>query len=271
VITLGALFVYPVKSCRGVELARAEVTPAGVRHDREWMIVTPAGRFLTQRDNPRLALVSPELDDDSLTLTAPGTAPLVVPLDTTGQAVVDVAIWDDRCRAHDAGDTAARWLESWLGRPARLVRFDPSLPRPTDPDWSAGLPGVSLFSDGFPLLVLARASLADLNSRLPVPLPMERFRPSLVLDGCEPYAEDRLHALTAGAVQLRLVKPCTRCVITTTDQRTGQRDGDEPLHTLKTYRWDSALRGVTFGQNAIVAAGAGRMLERGMTCEPAWR
>jgi uncharacterized protein YcbX len=140
---------------------------------------------------------------------------------------------------------------------------------PSSRESTGAIAAFAKFSDGFPLLVIASASLAELNTRLAKPLPMERFRPNLVLDGCDAFAEDSLHAIEVGGVRLHLVKACTRCSITTTDQNTGERDGVEPLETLKTYRWDAQLKGVIFGQNAIVAAGAGRVIERGMQVLPA--
>jgi uncharacterized protein YcbX len=250
--SIAALHVYPVKSCRGIALAQAELTPRGLRHDREWMVVTPEGRFLTQRELPRLALITPDLDDTMLRLQAPAAGAVGVPLDAVDARPSTVTVWDDTVLARDQGDAAAQWLSDFLRRSVRLVRFDPAQRRETDPAWSAGRPGESAFSDGYPVLVLSRASLDDLNVRLPRALPMNRFRPNLVLDGCEPYAEDSLRLMHSGPVTLRLVKPCTRCVITTTEQSTAERDGDEPLRTLRSYRWRPELRGVIFGQNAIV-------------------
>lgn len=262
-ITLSALYVYPVKSCRGTAVQRAVVTAAGFEHDREWMVVTPAGRFLTQRELPRLALVEPSLEPDALRLAAPGAPPLRVPLEAAGEPL-EVTVWRDRCLARDQGDAAAGWLTSFLGREARLVRFDPARHRYSDAEWTGEMRAQTRFSDGYALLALSDASLADLNSRLPQPLPMERFRPSLVLDGLPPYGEDELVDFWVGdAVHLRVVKPCTRCVVTTTDQRTGAVAGDEPLRTLRTYRWNAQLRGITFGQNVIVIAGGGAVLEVG--------
>lgn len=269
-LKLAGLFVYPVKSCRGIALERAVLTSAGLQHDREWMVTSPEGRFLTQRDTPRLALVEPQIEADALTLTAPGMPALAVHAGTDGERRT-VTVWRDQCPALDAGVVAAEWFSDFLGRPARLVRFDPQGRRPTDAAWSQGLDGESRFADGFPLLVLSRASLDDLNARLPVPLPIDRFRPNVLLDGGEPYIEDRLASLTHGRVQLRLVKPCTRCVITTTDQATAMVAGEEPLRTLRTYRWDARLRGVAFGQNAIVASGAGETLMLGMSFEATLR
>jgi uncharacterized protein len=144
------------------------------------------------------------------------------------------------------------------------VRFDPAHRRASDPAWTGGLTALNRFADGFALLAISRASLADLNERLAVPLPMDRFRPNLVLDGLPPYGEDQLEDLVAGAVRLRRGKPCARCRVTTTNQATGEVEGEEPLRTLKTYRWDPALKGVMFGQNMFVVAGAGEMLRVGM-------
>jgi hypothetical protein len=262
--TLAGLYVYPVKSCRGIARQRAALTATGLAHDREWMVVGQDGRFLTQRDTPRLALVSPALRGEGLVLEAEGMTSLAVATRTAHEPAVEVIVWDDRCLARDEGPEAARWLTELLGRESRLVRFDPSRPRRTDPKWSQGIAGETRFSDGFPLLVLSQASLDDLNARLSAPLPLDRFRPNLLLEGCEPYAEDSLGSFNLGRAMLRAVKPCTRCVVTTTDQRTAARDGEEPLRTLKTYRWNAKLRGVTFGQNVIVESPGEVMLEIGM-------
>lgn len=252
-IKIDSLFVYPVKSCAGIALQRAEVTARGLRYDREWMVVSPQGRFLSQRDTPRLALVHTAFDEHSLILSAPGLPRFAVPLMRDPQAAhAEVTVWSDTVLATDEGDAAASWFGEHLGRDVRLVRFDDSRRRPTDPAWSQGLDGTAAFADGYPVLVISRASLGELNSRLPKALPIDRFRPNVLLDGCLPYAEDRIAALAVGAVKLRLVKPCTRCSIPTIDQATGVPDGDEPMRTLRSYRWDAALRGVTFGQNAIV-------------------
>ena len=262
-VLLAALHLYPVKSCRGMTVAEATVTDAGLEHDREWMVVTPEGRFVTQRECPRLATVGVSLDGRALTLAAAGGGSVAVPLDLRG-APVEVTVWRDRCQAHDQGTEVARWLSEWLGRPVQLVRFAPARRRLSDAAWTGGVEAANRFSDGFALLAISRASLADLNARLAVPLAMDRFRPNLELDGLPPYGEDQLEDLVAGELRLRRVKPCTRCVVTTTDQATGEVDGDEPLRTLKTYRWNPQLRGVTFGQNLIVVAGAGTRVRAGM-------
>jgi uncharacterized protein YcbX len=268
--TLAAISVYPVKSCRGIarESARLEVT--GFADDRHWMLVRPNGRFVTQRELPRLALVGTAVDGAGLELTAPGRAPLRVAR-SAGSAGLDIVVWKFSGRGIDCGDAAATWVSAFLETPLRLVRFDPDVPRTCNPEWTPGAHAVTEFADGFPILVISRASLADLNSRLPRALPMERFRPNLVIDGVGAYDEDRIHELRAGGVTIRIVKPCTRCSITTTDQERGAVDGVEPLATLKTYRHDPALKGVCFGQNAIPVSGVGETLRVGQQFDIAWK
>ena len=267
---LSALNIYPIKSCRGISLEAARLASTGFADDRHWMLVRPGGRFVTQRELPRMALIAIELSERAVTLTAPGMAPLVVARRRSGAASA-VTVWGFTGRGFDCGEEAAHWSTSFLGTPLRLMRFDESFPRQCSAEWTADVHAVTEFSDGFPILVISRASLRELNSRLPKALPMERFRPNLVIDGVEAYDEDRIHELRAGAVVLRLVKPCTRCVITTTEQTTGERDGVEPLATLKNYRFDEQLRGVKFGQNSIVVSGAGAMLTVGEKFEVVWK
>ncbi len=264
------LFVYPVKSCRGITQDRAQLAPTGFDDDRHWMMVRPNGRFVTQRELPRMALIVTRLTDDSLELEAPGMPPLEVDRETNGEARA-VTVWKFDGRGIDCGDEAANWLSRYLDTPLRLVSFDASMPRHCSKEWTPGTSAVTEFSDGYPILVISRASLDDLNSRLPQALPMERFRPNIVIDGVGAYDEDRMHELHAGPVTLRIVKPCARCSITTTDQRRGAVDGVEPLRTLKEYRYDPALRGVTFGQNVIVIAGVGERLAVGQTFDITWK
>ena len=264
-VRIVSLHVYPVKSCRGIDLDTARLTRTGIAHDREWMITSPAGRFLTQREEPRLALIQTQLTPEALVLTAPGCASLPVPYAHEGTPT-EVVIWKDRCAAYDQGEVAADWLTRLLGKPLRLVRFDPRGVRPSGS--AAGeATGYAQFSDGYAILVISTASLADLNSRLPQPLPMNRFRPNVVVEGLPAFGEDEVAELATAAVRLQLVKACTRCTITTTNQLTGTVEGEEPLLTLRTYRWHKQLRGIAFGQNAIVAAGEGGTLRVGDTLE----
>lgn len=265
-ITITALYAYPVKSCRGIALDRVTLTPAGFPHDREWMIVRGDGRFVTQREEPRLALIEPSLDAGTLELRAPGMSVLTLPREHAGESL-EVRCWRDVCAAFDAGEEAARWLADFLGAPHRLVRFDARHRRPSAPAWTQGLEALNRFSDGFPWLLIGEASLQDLNDRLAVKgiarLPMNRFRPNIVLAGLPPYGEDEVHEFMIDGARLRVVKPCTRCIIPTTDQATGTRAGIEPLATLRQYRFEASLKGVLFGQNLVLAAGTGCELRVG--------
>lgn len=264
-----ALNIYPLKSCRGIALERATLAPTGFAFDRRWMVVDTRGKFLTQREAPTMSLIKTQLEGSGLRLSAPGMPDLAV-----GDAMVgspqQVQIWGDQCAAFDCGPAASQWLTNFLNRELRLVIFDPTHKRVCDKSWTGEVEASSMFADGFPLLVLSEASLENLNSRLSEPLPMNRFRPNIVLSGLRAHDEDRIRDLYTDSVRLRLVKPCDRCSITTTDQATGQRPSDEPLRTLKSYRWDSKLRGVLFGQNGIVVRGAESTLRVGQDLEIDW-
>jgi len=273
--TIAALNVYPVKSCRGIACERAEVTAQGLAvrgvRDREWLVVDTNGQFVTQREHPRLALVTVEASDGTIMLHVPDHAPFAPGPD--GE-IRDVRVWRAQLRGHDAGDEAAEALSAFLGASVRLVRFDDTRPRRVNPDYAGTTKATTLYADGYPVLVISQASLDDLNTRLAsrgvAPLPMNRFRPNVVLDGFEAYEEDHIETLVAGDVALKLVKPCTRCEVTTTDQQTTRRS-HEPLHTLSTYRRDDRLAGVTFGMNAIVTGGAGTTLAVGDDVEATLR
>lgn len=267
-ITITALNIYPVKSCRGIALDRALITPTGFAHDREWLIVHPNGQFVTQREEPRLALIQTALASETLRLTAPGMGTLAIPLKADARgAAVEVTIWRDRCAAFDAGAEAASWLTTFMGKPFRLVRFDSARKRASDVVWTRGVEALNQFADAFAWLIISQASLTDLNSRLERPLPMNRFRPNIVVDGLPAYGEDDVHQFSADGIALRVVKGCTRCAIPTTNQATGEREGDEPLRTLRSYRFSRELKGVLFGQNSILIAGAGRQLAVGQQLE----
>jgi uncharacterized protein YcbX len=265
-ITITALNIYPIKSCKGTALESARIGETGFEHDREWLIVRPDGRFVTQREEPRLALIEPRLVNSSLRLTAPGLPALEVPAELTNNPV-EVTCWRDRCAGFDAGAPAAEWLEQHLGAPHRLVRFNRERKRASGAEWTQGIEALNQFSDGFPFLVISQASLDDLNARLPAPLPMNRFRPNIVIDGVNAFGEDHINELTSGAITLRIVKPCTRCAITTTDQTRGERDGDEPLRTLRSYRFSREMKGVLFGQNVILVSGLGGQLRVGQSLD----
>jgi uncharacterized protein YcbX len=269
-VTLQAMYLYPVKSCAGIAVREALVIETGLELDRAWMVVDEYGEFLSQRELPRMALVAPTLRTNDLVLRAPGMLALHLSLDAV-EAPCRVRVWDDEVRAYDMGDLAAQWFGDFLGRKARLVRFDPEHKRLSEARWSGGVEAQAAFSDGFALLVVSTASLAELNRRLAErgqpPVSLERFRPNLVLDGLDAHAEDFVDTLTLdspdGPVVLKLTKPCARCSIPNVDPATAAT-GSEPGDTLATYRADARLNGaITFGMNAVVVGGVEHLLTVG--------
>jgi uncharacterized protein YcbX len=274
---IASLHLYPVKSCAGVDLTEAELLPTGLDLDRTWMVVDEAGRMLTQRQCPRLALVQPQLRHQEVLLRAPGMLALHLRVDTV-EAPTRAQVWGDIVRAFDMGALAAQWFSDFLGRPARLVRFDPEETRTPDPAWAAGTTVGPEFADGFPLLVASTASLAALNERLAEagaePVTMARFRPNVVLEGLQAFDEDHLGDLFVetepGPVHLRLTKPCVRCSVPNVDPATAET-GTEPGRTLAGFRADARVQGgITFGMNAVVLAGSGGWLRVGQAVDARW-
>jgi uncharacterized protein YcbX len=261
---ISALFVYPIKSCRGIALQEARLDARGLTHDREWMVVDEHGRFLTQREYPRLARIETELTTTTLRLTTAGMPALVIALAARSATRLPVQVWNHQGEAEDGGEEAARWLTQAIGSAARLVRAPQQMPRESNALYRGGTPAPINFPDGYPILICNTASLADLNARMGTdgPVPMSRFRPNIVVDGWPAYQEDQLRQLDIGGVRLRLVKACTRCATTTVDQLTGELAAN-PLPHLKAYRFDKALLGVTFGQNAVIESGIGAELRVG--------
>lgn len=249
-IRVSALYHYPIKSCGGTRIESIEVVETGPRHDRELMIVDAAtATFLTQRQLPRLALIAPSITDDRLYATAPGAPPLEAEVTAEGVRF-DATIWKDRVESVDQGDRVAAWFSHVLDRAVRVVRKAPASIRRVDPAYATDPTDQVGFADGYPFLLLSEESLAGLNERLTKPLPMDRFRPNIVLAGCAaPHDEDTLGRFAIGAITLSAVKPCARCAITTVNQRTAEV-GTEPLRTLATYR-RMATGGVAFGMNLI--------------------
>ena len=248
--TLQGLFRYPLKSCAGLPLEHATVELMGLEHDRRWMAVRPDGSFITGRELPQLVRVRAVPSAPGLHLSAPNMPDLDVPVPGAGAARLDVTVWGDTCSAARVDAAADRWLSEYLGEPAALVYVDARMQRPVDPTYAAPDDRVG-FADAFPLLLISEASLEDLNRRLAQPVPMSRFRPNLVVDGCEPFAEDGWKRLRIGTVELAVVKPCARCVFTTVDAETARTDPhQEPLRTLTTFRRIDGK--VMFGQNVVV-------------------
>jgi hypothetical protein len=264
-ITVQELNIYPLKSARGIPKTRVRLAATGFEWDRHWMVIREDGSFLTQRTHPLLTHIATELSREGLLLTAAGLAPLLLPLAPLG-AGRPVRIWKDACEGLDQGDEAAAWVSGVLAESVRVVRTPGAPGRQASPEFAGPQPSPITFPDAFPVLICNRASLEDLNGRLPAELPMDRFRPNLVLEGLPPFAEDRIASLDIGPITLTLAKPCTRCIIPSTDQRTGIR-GLDPLPVLRTFRFDHKLIGVTFGENAVITRGVGEFLECGAPCQ----
>lgn len=244
---LNSLHLYPIKSCRGVTVPAWDVDRFGFRHDRRWMVVDQNGRFLTQRKNPVMATIRVELRRDALEISAQGMADLQVELEPGGGDAVQVQVWDDFVDAWAPDPPADRWFSDYMQTPLRLAYMPEHVVRPVSTYWSpAG--GQASFADAFPFLLIGTASLGDLNSRLEKPLPMNRFRPNLVVETPEPFAEDSWRRLRIAGIPFDIVKPCSRCVLPTTDQETGER-GQEPIRTLARYRLRDGS--VYFGQNLV--------------------
>jgi len=270
--TISQLVIYPIKSCAGLSVDHATLTTAGLMHrgvgDREWMVVDLDGQFLTQREFSRMARIVPQVRDGLVSVTFPDMAALPLerrhlPEDETRM----VAVWDDHVIATDCGDVAAAWFTQVIGAPSRLVRFRENVVRSTSTKWTGGVASETRFADGYPLLAIGNASLADLNARLAAAgrdaVPMNRFRPNLVIDGIAAFEEDYTAAFTIGAARVAPVKPCSRCPIPSIDQETGV-PGPDLLAILSAYRANARMDGaVCFGMNCIVTEGAGTELHVG--------
>ena len=252
--TISSLHVYPVKGLKGIDLREAAATERGLAHDRRWMVVDPQGEFFTQRSHPKLATIWTELLEGGLELSAPDAGSVLVPFQPPPAPSMRVRVWSHVVDAVPASREADLFLSSYLETPCRLVYMPDSTRRTSNPVYAGDDNRLVGFADGYAFLATNLASLDDLNARLATkghpPLPMNRFRPNIVVAGAAPYAEDGWRELRLGEAILRAAKPCGRCEVTTTDQATGEVRGPEPLLTLGTYR-NSDEFGVMFGLNLV--------------------
>jgi uncharacterized protein len=252
---LTSIHVYPLKACRAADVGQARVEPWGLAGDRRWLLVETAGRFISQREEPTLALVTVRYADGcgTITVSAAGHPALSVtpPSEAGGAEMLPVTVWDSAVKAAAAGGPADAWFSCYLGRPVRLVYLDDPTRRAVDPDYGAAGDVVS-FADGYPLLLTSTSSLDALCDWLvssgDEPVPMNRFRPSVVVTGADPWAEDGWGRVRIGEVGFRVAKPCGRCVVTTIDQATAER-GRQPLMMLGRHRRFG--QELVFGQNLI--------------------
>lgn len=246
-LTLSAIHIYPVKGCAGLSLAAVEIDALGPVGDRRFMMVDRDGMFMTQRNHVRMALIRTQLSSTHLTLDAPGMSTLTLNLNSDQAMRRDVRVWRSRVNAASMGPVVSEWLSDFLGTAADLVHMDDHSTRIADPEYAPPNAQVS-FADGYPILLISEASLDHLNAKLVEPLPMDRFRPNLVVSGTEPHEEDGWASIRVGDVILDIVKPCDRCTVTTIEQSTAI-SGKEPLKTLATYRRRNNK--IYFGQNAV--------------------
>ncbi|KAL3520307.1 hypothetical protein ACH5RR_018456 [Cinchona calisaya] len=280
-----SIFVYPIKSCRGISVYQAPLSSTGFRWDRQWLVVNSNGRAYTQRVEPKLALVEVELPNNAfsdgwepnkssyMVIRAPGMCLLKVPLCKPAATADSVSVWEWSGSAFDEGDEASKWFSDYLGKPSRLVRFNEvSEIRNVDPNYASGYK--VMFADKYPFLLVSQGSLVALNNLLKEPIPINRFRPNILVDGCEPFSEDLWKEIRIQKLTFNGVKLCSRCKIPTINQETAIPNS-EPTETLKKFRSDKVLRpskktqGTTvyFGQNMVcsdsLTRGKGKMITVG--------
>lgn len=257
-IIVSEINIYPIKSCRGISLEQAEITQKGFLWDRELMLVNQAGKFLTQRQYPQLATVKVDIQDHKITLSTSEKSLQTISFEPTLEGEpIQVEIWGDRTIGILQDNHISQWFTTLLNYPCFLVRQSPKQIRPIDPKYAKSHNLPVSFSDGYPFLLTNTASLAELNKRLELTyqnteqtISMNRFRPNIVVQTEQPFIEGEWKSITIGKIPFSVVKPCTRCVITTTDQLTGERNPlQEPLKTLNTFR--KSAKGILFGENMI--------------------
>lgn len=257
-ITVSQLWIYPLKSMTGISLQNVQLEKRGFQYDRRWMLIDSNKRFITQRQYPKMTLIEPSFEegvaDYGLSVRAPGMPVLIIPYPDQQIELydeVEVTCWDDQIKAFRINSAIDNWFSEFLNIDCQLVYMPDSSQRPVDPDYALDPQGndIASFADGFPNMLLSEASLEDLNSRVDIELTMNRFRPNIVLSGLEPYGEDKLGHFQINQIDFYAVKPCSRCIITTVNPQTGEKESREPLLTLAKFRKKN--RKVFFGQNLL--------------------
>lgn len=276
-VEITSIHVYPVKSMRGISLGSASLTPKGLACDRAWMVVRSNGRFVTQRDLPGMALLDTALDDEGLSLARAGYGSISVPFDAPTGAAVHTHVWQDECEALELGREISQWLTAALESPEklRLVRMAPGFLRPQGQPENLGAGTTTRFADAAPYLVASESSLARLNRELEAgghgPVPMNRFRPNIVIRGLGAFDEHRLKMLETSNYRLDFCHPCQRCVVTTIDQSTAEKDpSGQPFKTLCALNpMPGNERAPAFAHNAVLgwARSDDQRISRGDTSE----
>lgn len=244
---LSNIFIYPVKSLAGIQVSSWQVTEKGFLHDRKWMLIDSNNQFLSQRRLPKMALIKTQLTETELILSTATSGSISLDLFPQDGAEIISTIWKDQCLSKTLSKETDQWLSDFLGVDCKIVYQPDEVIRPVDPNYACASDKVN-FSDGFPFLITSEASLSSLNQAMGLQLPMQRFRPNLVISQCESYAEDSWREISINNINFRLPKPCSRCAVPTIDIETAQT-GKEPLTTLNRLRkWN---KHVYFGQNAL--------------------
>lgn len=277
-LQVSGLYVYPVKSMQGIAVDEAVITAKGLQHDRVWMVVRPDGRFVTQRGLPRLARVHTRLDATAAVLSFEGHGSITLPFDSSGGRVVETRVWGDDCSAQDEGAAVSEWLTEALQSPEvlRIVRMADGFTRPQNQPDRYGPGTTTHFADSAPFLVANQDSLDELNRELEAGghrrVPMDRFRPNIVVRGMEAFSEHRAGELVGADWRIRLADECERCLVTTIDQATAQRDpAREPYLTLQRINPSTSPKRLpAFGQNAVLGSGEGQRIRVGAPCTVAW-
>jgi len=265
---IAELFVYPIKSCAGVSMKEVSIVPTGFEFDRNWMVIDDSGTFVTQREHPKLALVKPEFANGGLVLNAPGMEPLHVSANGTG-APVSISLFGETLPALGTTPDADAWFSKYLGGSFRLAKTDPATLRKGGVQYPERDAAPTSFVDNYGVLVISEASLAALNKKLSESVPINRFRPNIVVSDVDEHDEDYFTNARCGEIALRFINPCYRCSMTSIDQKIGA-PGLEVLPVLSTYRYDDAVKGVKFGNYAAVSGGVGSYLRAGSDLDVEW-
>ena len=260
---LSEINIYPIKSLAGISLNEAKIERRGLEFDRRWMLIDEKNKFLTQREFPKMAMLNVEVFEKYLMVSV-AEEKLIVPFEIENKSSERVAIWQSKCKAEIYDKATSDWFSGILQTDCRLARMPEETHRKVNYFYAIQKDDHVSFADGYPFLLIGESSLEGLNSRLEKPLPMNRFRPNLVVSGAEAFAEDGGKRIKIGAAVFHVIKPCARCVITTIEQNTGEKQGVEPLKTLASFRVPkrSLKKKILFGQN-LIADGAGEILRVG--------